>query len=105
MQPGITDLFGAGATLDGSNNLLIPYTALQAAGGSGNPPTALEYYGGIVKNAHAWLEANTDASVMATSSLRITAPIQRNSTDRTQFTYSEVFYGDYSSPTFDPDQV
>lgn len=104
-QPTYADLFGPGATLDGSNNLTIPYAALQAAGISGNPPAALESYAAVTKTASTWLAANTDEAVQASVEQRITAPSVRNGVDRTEFVYSTSFYGNYNAPTFDPDEV
>lgn len=103
-QPGITDLFGTGATFTGGN-LTIPLTALQNAGITGDSPTALEIYAALVKNAHGWINTNTDASVMATSDLTSTAPITRNGTPRTQFQFAVRFFGSYSAPTFDPNSI
>ncbi|MEH2164560.1 MAG: hypothetical protein V7K38_26790 [Nostoc sp.] len=104
MQPGITDLFGATATFSGSPKILaIPLTSLPSL--SGANPTALEIYAAIIANAHAWINANTDASVMASSDLVISSPITRNGTAKTQFQFSERFYGTYAAPTFDPNAV
>lgn len=104
--PSITDLFGAGATWDANNNQLkIPFSALQAAGLSTNPPSALEVYSALVKNAHTWLNANTDQSVMASSDLTVQAPLTRNGTPKTQYQFATRFFGSYQAPEFDPDQV
>ncbi|WP_375469539.1 hypothetical protein [uncultured Nostoc sp.] len=103
-QPLTTDLFGAGATFSGSPKVLqIPLTALPALTGAN--PTPLEIYAAIVATAHTWLNANTDASVLAASDLTNTAPITRNSTQKTQFQYAVKFYGNYAAPTFDPNSI
>ncbi|MBH8576992.1 hypothetical protein I8752_29225 [Nostocaceae cyanobacterium CENA369] len=103
-QPGFTDLFGTDTTFSGTPKVLsIPLTALPALTSAN--PTALEIYGAIVQMAHAWITANTDASVMATSDLTISSPITRNGIAKTQFQYSERFYGPYTAPTFDPNTV
>lgn len=104
MQPGITDLFGTGSTFSGTPKVLsIPLTALPAL--TSSSPTALELYAAIISYAHTWLNSNTDASVMANSNLTISSPITRNGTVKTQFQYSEIFYGPYTAPTFDPNVV
>ncbi|MEH2377746.1 MAG: hypothetical protein V7K27_02410 [Nostoc sp.] len=104
MQPGITDLFGANSTLSGTPKILaIPLTSLPALTGSN--PTALEVYAAVVSYAHTWLNANTDASVLATSDVTISSPITRNGVPKTQFQFSERFYGSYAAPIFDPNAV
>ncbi|MEH2239547.1 hypothetical protein [Nostoc sp.] len=103
-QPIITDLFGANSTFTGSPKILeIPLSSLPSLTGAN--PTALEIYAAIVSNAHAWLNANTDTSVLGTSDLTISSPITRNGIAKTQFQYSERFYGLYSAPTFDPNSI
>lgn len=103
-QPLITDLFGATATFSGSPKVLqIPLASLPSLTGAN--PTALELYAAIVSNAHTWLNANTDASVLGTSDLTISSPVTRNGVVKTQFQYSERFYGSYTAPTFDPNAV
>jgi hypothetical protein len=103
-QPAITDLFGANSTFSGTPKVLeIPLTSLPTLTGSN--PTALELYAALVSYAHAWLNSNTDASVMGNSNLIISSPITRNGTPKTQFQYSEIFYGPYTAPTFDPNAV
>ena len=104
MQPGITDLFGANSTFSGSPKVLeIPLSSLPAL--TSPNPTALELYAAIISFAHAWINANTDASVMASSDLVVSSPVTRNGTAKTQFQFSERFYGPYSAPTFDPNAV
>ncbi|MEH2374015.1 hypothetical protein [Nostoc sp.] len=103
-QPAITDLFGATATFAGTPKTLeIPLTSLPALTGAN--PTALELYSAIISYAHTWFAANADTSVMGTSDLTISSPITRNGVAKTQFQYSERFYGTYSAPTFDPNAV
>lgn len=103
-QPAITDLFGSTATFVGTPPVLeIPLSALPSLTGSN--PTALELYAAIVSHAHVWLNANTDASVLGNSNLNISSPITRNGIAKTQFQYSEIFYGPYTAPTFDPNAV
>lgn len=104
MQPGITDLFGATATFSGTPKVLeIPLTSLPALTSAN--PTALELYAAIVQTAHAWISANTDQSVLVDSALTISSPITKNGIPKTQFQYSERFYGVYTAPTFDPNAV
>ncbi|MEH2001104.1 MAG: hypothetical protein V7L00_20535 [Nostoc sp.] len=104
MQPGITDLFGANSTFTGTPKVLeVPLSSLPAL--TGNNPTALEIYAAIISYAHTWFAANTDASVFGTSDLTISSPITRNGVPKTQFQYSERFYGTYAAPTFDPNAV
>ncbi|MGV0102344.1 hypothetical protein NSTCB13_00865 [Nostoc sp. DSM 114160] len=104
MQPGITDLFGPTATFSGTPKVLeIPLSSLTALTSSN--PTALEIYAAIVQTAHTWINANTDVSVMATSDLTISSPITRNGVAKTQFQFSERFFGTYAAPTFDPNAV
>ncbi|MEH2283350.1 MAG: hypothetical protein V7K90_18795 [Nostoc sp.] len=104
MQPGITDLFGANSTLAGTPKVLeVPLTSLPAL--TNNNPTPLEVYAALISYAHAWLNANTDASVLATSDVTISSPITRNGVPKTQFQFSERFYGTYAAPTFDPNAV
>ncbi|MEH1795867.1 MULTISPECIES: hypothetical protein [unclassified Nostoc] len=91
----ITDLFGATATFSGTPKILeIPLTSLPALTSAN--PTPLEIYAAIISNAHAWFAANTDASVLATSDLTISSPVTRNGTAKTQFQFSERFYGPYA---------
>ncbi|MEH2211064.1 hypothetical protein [Nostoc sp.] len=104
MQPGITDLFGATATFSGTPKVLeVPLTSLPDL--TSPNPTPLEIYAAIVKTAHAWINANTDASVMAASDLTINSPITRNGAPKTQFQYAAKFYGPYAAPTFDPNTI
>lgn len=104
MQPGITDLFGANSTFSGSPKVLeIPLTSLPALTSAN--PTPLELYAAIVSFAHTWITANTDQSVLVDSTLTISSPITKNGVPRTQFQYAERFYGTYTAPTFDPNQV
>lgn len=105
-QPAFSDLFGPGAAWDAANNKLdIPIAALQASGLTKANPTALEAYAALVKNAHTWLSANTDSSVLAASALTISAPVTWNGNPQTQFQFTERFYGSYQAPTFVPDQL
>ncbi|MGV0102233.1 hypothetical protein NSTCB13_06121 [Nostoc sp. DSM 114160] len=104
MQPGITDLFGPNSTFSGSPKVLeIPLSSLPALTTAN--PTALELYAAIISYAHTWINANTDASVMASSDLVISSPVTRNGVAKTQFQFSERFYGPYSAPTFDPNSI
>ncbi|MEH2113541.1 hypothetical protein [Nostoc sp.] len=103
-QPLITDLFGATATFSGTPKVLeIPLTSLPALTSSN--PTALELYAAIVQTAHTWLNANTDASVLAASDITISSPVTRNGVAKTQFQFTERFYGVYNAPTFDPNAI
>lgn len=105
-QPSFAELFGVGSNWDAvDNSLQIPLSALQQSGLSANPPSALEVYSALIKTAHTWLSANTDATVLATSDLTVQAPIVRNGQPRTQFQFSARFYGAYNAPEFDPDQI
>ena len=104
MQPGIIDLFGANSTFSGSPKVLsIPLSSLPALTSAN--PTALELYAAIIQTAHTWLNANTDASVLATSDITISSPVTRNGVPKTQFQFTERFYGPYTAPTFDPNAV
>lgn len=106
VQPTYANLFGTGATFNTSTNKLeIPLSALATSGLNATEPTALEAFAAITKNGHAWLSTNTDAAVMADSSLNIFAPTTRNDEPKTQFGYTVNFYGGYAQPTFDPDEV
>ncbi|BAY10298.1 hypothetical protein [Calothrix sp. NIES-2098] len=105
-QPTYANLFGTGATFNTSTNKLeIPIAALAESGLDATEPTALEAFAAITKNGHGWLSTNTDAAVMADGTLNIFAPTTRNGDPKTQFGYTLNFYGSYSTPTFDPDQV
>lgn len=104
-QPTFNDLFGPGATWDAlSNKLTITFPTSNQ---SGTPValSALEVYGTIVSNGHAWLNPNTDSTVMATSDLTVQAPLVRNGQPRTQFQFNQRFFGNYSAPSFDPSQI
>ncbi|AVH73824.1 hypothetical protein [Nostoc sp. 'Lobaria pulmonaria (5183) cyanobiont'] len=104
MQPGITDLFGVNSTFLGTPKVLeIPLSSLPALTSAN--PTPLELYAAIISFAHTWINANTDASVMASSDLVISSPVTRNGIPKTQFQFSERFYGTYSAPIFDPNAV
>ncbi|BBD69683.1 hypothetical protein NIES4072_29810 [Nostoc commune NIES-4072] len=104
MQPGITDLFGANSTFSGTPKVLeIPLSSLPALTSAN--PTALELYAAIIQTAHTWLNANTDASVLATSDITISSPVTRNGAPKTQFQFTERFYGSYAAPSFDPNAV
>lgn len=106
-QPTFTDLFGASATYNvGTDKFEISKAALEAAGiTNASTATALEILGAIAKNAHAWLVANTDEAVMATSTLEISSPFFRNDIEKTSFIFNLQFFGAYAAPTFDPDDV
>lgn len=104
-QPTITDLFGTGANVD-SGNLIVNHDAFIAAGIT-DPSTAtpLELLAAIIKIAAPWIEANTDTTVMSSASSYISAPATRNGLNKTQFNYTLAFYGSYTSPTFNPNEV
>ncbi len=103
-QPLITDLFGTGSTFDAAaKKVTIPLTALPAL--TNASPTPLEIYGAIIAYAHTWLNANTDLSVSAACDLNAQAPLSRNGTLKTQYQYSVRFFGPYTSPNFDPNQI
>lgn len=103
-QPAFTDLFGANSTFNSTNKTLeIPLTSLTAL--TNASPTALEVYAALVSFAHSWINANSDQSVLADSMLTINSPITKNSIAKTQFQYAVKFYGSYTVPTFDPNQV
>ena len=103
-QPAITDLFGANSSWDATNKKLeIPLTSLPAL--TSQSPSALELYAAVVSFAHNWINANSDQSVLADSSLTINSPITKNSIAKTQFQYAVKFYGVYNAPTFDPNAV
>ncbi len=105
-QPTFENLFGTGATFNPTTNTLeIPLSALAGSGLDATSPTATKTLGAIVKNAHSWLEANQDEEIMVTASVDNFAPVERNELDKTQFSYTVNFYGDYQTPTFDPDEV
>lgn len=104
-QPQITDLFGANSTWNATSKTLeIPLTSLPALT-SNQSPTPLELYAAIVNSAHAWLNTNQDTSVMATSDLTNQAPLTRNGTPKTQYQYAVRFFGSYSAPTFNPNDL
>lgn len=103
-QPTYENLFGTGAIWD-ATGLHIPQAALASTGLSANPPSALELYAAIVKQVHGWLSTNTDQAVLASSDLTVQAPLIRNGIPRTQYQFSERFFGSYNAPEFDPDQV
>ncbi len=99
-------LLGTGANFNAATSTLeIPLTALAESGLDGTEPTALQCLAAIIRNAHNWLSANTDQTVMADSALNPFAPVERNGQNKTQYQYSLNFYGDYSTPVFDPDEV
>lgn len=105
-EPNFTDLMGIGSQWNASaNRLEVPFSALAPTGLSSNPPSALEVYGAIIKNAHAWLSNNRDESVGAASELSVTAPYPRNGQQKTQFQFSERFYASYDAPEFNPDSL
>lgn len=105
-QPTYENLFGSGAAYNsGTSKLEIPLTALATSGLDATDPTALETLAAIVKNAHSWLSSNTDEEVMATSEINIFAPSTRNDQTKTQYGYTLDFFGNYTAPTFDPDEV
>lgn len=106
-QPTITDLFGVGAVYNATTNKLeISQAALQAAGiTNAATATPLEYLGAIAKTAHTWLEPNLDETVNATSRVDISAPFFRNNIQKTSFIYNLQFFGAYTAPTFDPDDL
>ncbi|MDJ0675509.1 MAG: hypothetical protein QNJ36_09045 [Calothrix sp. MO_167.B42] len=105
-QPTYGDLFGTGANFNESTQKIeIPLSALASAGLNATNPTAVNALAAIIKNSHGWLDANQDEQVMATASLESIAPVPRNEIDKTEFSYTLNFYGNYQAPTFDPDEV
>ncbi len=105
-QPTYGDLFGSGANFNESTqNIEIPLSALASVGLDATNPTAVNALGAIIKNSHGWLSANQDEQVMVTASLDNFAPVERNEVDKTEFSYTVNFYGNYQAPTFDPDEV
>jgi hypothetical protein len=101
-QPTAVELFGAGTTISGGN-LTVPLSGLTDTGLSGTAP--IEVYAAIVKKSSDWLVANTDETVMAASTASVFAPSTRNALSKTQFTFALSFYGAYTSPTLDPDDL
>jgi hypothetical protein len=105
-QPTYAELFGTGATFNsGASRIEIPLTGLSASGLNATEPTALEALASVTKISSAWLSANTDETVMAGCDTTQFAPVQRNGLNKTQFQYALSFYGNYTTPTFDPDEV
>ena len=103
-QPAFTDLFGANSTFNATTKTLeMPLTSLPALTNAN--PTALEVYAALVSFAHNWINANSDQSVLADSTLTINSPITKNSVAKTQFQYAVKFYGPYTAPTFDPNSI
>lgn len=105
-QPTFAELFGTGSTFNAVDSRIeIPLSALIASGLSATAPTALEALAAIVKTAHPWLNTNTDEAVMAASTKNTFAPSTRNNELKTQHGYTLDFYGSYTEPTLDPDEV
>lgn len=104
--PTIEQLFGVGATYDGLN-LSIPASAL-ATRGIDDPLTAdsLSVFAATIKGAQAdYFATNADLTVNADIQYSAQAPAIRNNALKTSFNYNVVFYGAYTTPTFDPDDV
>lgn len=104
--PTIEELFGDGATLV-NGELTIPASAFVARGlANAATADALTLFGATVKGAHAdYFASNTDASVMADVQYTSQAPAIRNNQLKTSFNYNVLFYGTYSVPTFNPDDI
>jgi hypothetical protein len=65
-----------------------------------------EIFAAIVKGAYErFFKTNTDESVQAVIEKSIYAPYTRNQIERTQFAYTCQFFGNYTAPDFDPDEL
>jgi len=111
-QATYQQLFGTGSALKNSGDTLtesgifIPLSGLlSGAALNATSPTAVQAFSAVVEIASDWLSTNTDESVMATSSQSTFAPTTRNGLTKTQFSHNLSFYGSYTAPTFDPDQI
>jgi hypothetical protein len=106
-QPTFTDIFGINSSLETMNGVItLSLADLQEASlDTPDYTKPLNVLAAIIAKANIWLEANTDLSVNAGSSMDVIAPINRNNADKTEFTYQIVFYGPYDEPIFDPDVI
>jgi hypothetical protein len=105
--PTLQELFGASATLSPTGDLTI--SADKFTGSGINTPAtadALTLFGAIVKSAYAdYFSTNTDQSVMANIEYSTQAPGFRNNLQKTQYNFNCQFFGAFSQPTFDPDDI
>lgn len=106
-QPTLEDIFGTlSAVNQDTGNLEISYSALNQMGlYNFNDQYPLTLLAAIIKRANEWLEANQDQAVKATSTYTSSSPSNRNGVDKTEFAFSFSFYGNYQTPTFDPDDL
>lgn len=106
-QPTIQDIFGVDAVLNqGNARLEIPFTELDVEGlGNIDDTKAVNILACIVKKAHGWIGSNTDETVNAASTFNASSPASRNNVNKTAFNYNIDFYGAYTEPTFDPDDL
>jgi hypothetical protein len=105
--PTLIELFGATATLSPTGDLTISADKFTSSGVN-NPQTAdaLTLFGAIVKSAYQdYFLANTDQSVMANIEYSTQAPGFRNNLQKTQYNYNCQFFGAFTQPSFDPDDI
>lgn len=106
-QPTLDQLLGQTVSLDTSaGTLTIGLADLQAVGlDNVDFNNSIPIFAAIVKLASNFLIANLDESVMATCDFTANSPVNRNNIDKTLFTFALGFYGTYTEPLFDPDNI
>lgn len=106
-QPTFVNLFGVDAVYNNATNKFeISKASLEAAGiTNAATATPIEILGAIAKTSHAWLVANLDETVNAASRLDYSAPFFRNDIEKSSFNYNLQFFGNFSTPVFDPDEL
>lgn len=102
----INQLFGDAADFDNSY-FRIPRDRLIEMGlGDPENSSGEEIFSTIVKGAYErFFKLNTDESVQAAIEKSNYAPYTRNEVERTQFVYTCQFFGNYTAPDFDPDDL
>jgi hypothetical protein len=102
----INQLFGDAADFDNSY-FRIPRDRLIEMGlDDPENSSGEEIFAAIVKGAYErFFKLNTNEAVQAAMDKSIYAPFTRNEIERTQFAYTCQFFGSYTAPDFDPDDL
>lgn len=105
-NPTIEELFGAGAsTTVNGDGLFIPAATFTAEGITIATANSVEAFACVVKKVHSVIEPNTDETILMTSRLNVSTPSLRNNVETTNFDYGFEFFGAYTEPTLDPNDL
>lgn len=105
-QPTLDGIFGLSSYYDPSiDALVIPAGALVAEQLVLSTALPIEILAVFIKNTFNQLSTNTDETVNLAISKNISSPSIRNDIEKTVFTFVLDFYGSYSAPTFDVNEL